>query len=139
MPVPAPGEVSVEISRRMVKLLREKVGRGPSKVRTTANTNTILVAYEDILTQSERSFVDAGQAEQVQAARQHVGEILRTPAIEIVEHLARRPVRAYVSGVDTQANVGALVFFLDEIPEDARVGVSEASTDGETTPLSSNP
>jgi uncharacterized protein YbcI len=45
---PHNGSPSAEISRSAVKLLREYTGRGPTRARTTINTDSVMVFLGDI-------------------------------------------------------------------------------------------
>jgi uncharacterized protein YbcI len=131
----APGEVSNQISRTMVSLYRNRLGRGPTKARTTANVNTVMVAFEDTLTTAEQTLVREGKHEHVHAMRQALAETMREEAIGAIEGLVGRKVRAYVSGLDPQANVAVQIFLLEQIPETGQIGVSETSPDGEVREL----
>ena len=125
-----PGEVSALISRRMVQLYRERLGRGPTRSRTTANVNTILVAFEDTLTTAERTLLREGQDQHVVTMRQALADTMRDDATKVIEELVGRKVKAYVSGLDPAANVAVLVFLLDPVKETGELGVSETDLDG---------
>ena len=130
-----PGQVSSQISRTMVKLYRERLGRGPTKARTTANVNTVMVSFEDTLTTAEQTLLDQGKDHHVIAMRQALADTMRAEAIDAIEGLVGRKVRAYVSGVDPKANVAVQVFLLEQIQETGELGVSESHTDGEIEQL----
>ena len=75
-----PGLVSAEISRRMVRLYRDRLGRGPTKSRTTANVNTVMVAFEDTLTTAEQTLLREGKDEHVVSMRQALADTMREDA-----------------------------------------------------------
>lgn len=130
-----PGELSSQISRTMVMLYREVIGRGPTKARTTANVNTILVAFEDTMTVAEKSLMAEGEDSQVVAIREALGNAMRPRAIAAIESLIGRTVRSYISGFDPDADVAVAVFLLEQIPESGELGVSEADGDGKVERL----
>jgi uncharacterized protein YbcI len=131
----APRYAAKEIVREMVQLYSRKLGRGPTKARIIANTNAVLVIFEDGLTKSEHTLVGAGAVDQVMETRQRITEAMRLESTAIIESLTGRTVTAYLTGLDPEANVSATVFLLDTQPETGTVEVAEeeieAPPDGE--------
>jgi uncharacterized protein YbcI len=121
----APRFAAKEIVREMVKLYSRKLGRGPTKARIIANTNAVMVIFEDGLTKSELTLIGAGEADQVMRNRQRVTEAMRLESTAIIESLTGRTVTAYLTGLDPEANVSATVFLLDTQPETGTVEVAE--------------
>jgi uncharacterized protein YbcI len=121
----APRFAAKEIVREMVKLYSRKLGRGPTKARIIANTNAVMVIFEDGLTKSEQTLIGAGDADQVMRNRQRVTEAMRLESTAIIESLTGRTVTAYLTGLDPEANVSATVFLLDTQPETGTVEVAE--------------
>jgi uncharacterized protein YbcI len=121
----APRFAAKEIVREMVKLYSRKLGRGPTKARIIANTNAVMVIFEDGLTKSEQTLIGAGEADQVMRNRQRVTEAMRLESTAIIESLTGRTVTAYLTGLDPEANVSATVFLLDTQPETGTVEVAE--------------
>jgi uncharacterized protein YbcI len=131
----APRYAAKEIVREMVQLYSRKLGRGPTKARIIANTNAVLVIFEDGLTKSEQTLIGAGEADQVLRNRQRITEAMRLESTAIIESLTGRTVISYLAGLDPEANVSATVFLLDTQPETGTVEVAEeeieASPDGD--------
>ena len=121
----APRYFAKEIVREMVQLYSRKLGRGPTKARIIANTNAVLVIFEDGLTKSERTLMGAGDVDQVTRNRQRITEAMRLESTAIIESLTGRTVTAYLTGLDPEANVSATVFLLDTQPETGTVEVAE--------------
>jgi uncharacterized protein YbcI len=121
----APRFAAKEIVREMVKLYSRKLGRGPTKARIIANTNAVMVIFEDGLTKSELTLIGAGEADQVMRNRQRVTEAMRLESTAVIESLTGRTVTAYLTGLDPDANVSATVFLLDTQPETGTVEVAE--------------
>ena len=121
----APRYFAKEIVREMVQLYSRKLGRGPTKARIIANTNAVLVIFEDSLTKSEHTLIGAGDADQVTRNRQRITEAMRLESTAIIESLTGRTVTAYLTGLDPEANVSATVFLLDTQPETGTVEVAE--------------
>jgi uncharacterized protein YbcI len=113
------GRLAAEISRRMVQLLSRHIGRGPTRARTTLNTNLAVTVFHEALTKAELNLAAAGQT------------MMRRQAIEMVEQTTGRVVLAHLSDVDPDANVAAEVFIFEPQPEDGIVGTHPAeATDG---------
>jgi uncharacterized protein YbcI len=121
----APRFAAREIVREMVQLYSRKLGRGPTKARIIANTNAVLVIFEDGLTKAEQTLVGAGEVDQVMENRQRISEAMRLESTAIIESLTGRTVMAYLTGLDAGANVSATVFLLDTQPETGTVEVAE--------------
>jgi uncharacterized protein YbcI len=106
--------VRAEISRRMVKIYKEQFGRGPTKVRTDfAGPDTVVSTLEHSFTPAEQRLVEMGEHQRMRDTRlyfQHATEGVFRDAVEAV--LGRR-VRAFLSGLDTAADVSAEVFYLE--------------------------
>jgi uncharacterized protein YbcI len=121
----APRYAAKEIVREMVQLYSRKLGRGPTKARIIANTNAVMVIFEDGLTKSEQTLIGAGESDQVMRNRQRITEAMRLESTAIIESLTGRTVTAYLTGLDPEANVSATVFLLDTQPETGTVEVAE--------------
>jgi uncharacterized protein YbcI len=121
----APRYAAKEIVREMVQLYSRKLGRGPTKARIIANTNAVLVIFEDGLTKAEHTLVSAGEADQVMRTRERITDAMRLESTAIIESLTGRTVIAYLTGLDPEANVAMTVFLLDTQPETGTVEVAE--------------
>lgn len=124
--VRAKGEVAAAISRRMVQLTSQYTGRGPTKARTTINTNLIVILLEDTLTKAERNLVEAGEGSSVVSMRTRFREIMRKEAVAMVEELSGRTVTSFMSATDPETAMGVEVFVLEGLPETGIVGVAES-------------
>jgi uncharacterized protein YbcI len=117
---------AAQIARGMVKLLSEYTGRGPTRARTTVNTNMVAVVFQDTLTKAETNLVSAGQLDSVHRMRRIFHELMREEAIGVVAEVTGREVVSFLSDVDPEANVSAAVFLLDTQRETGDVDVAES-------------
>lgn len=124
------GMVASQIQNQMVRLLVRYTGRGPTKTRTTVNTNLIAVIFQDTLTKAEMNLVAAGQAQSVMDMRRTFGSLMREEAVEIVEEVTGRRVLTMLSDVDPEANVAAQLFVLEPVSETGVAMVAQAEDDG---------
>ena len=115
------GQTLAAISNAMVRLYKEQFGRGPTRARTEwAGPDQLLVTLEETLTSAERRLAELGEHQRLRDHRVFFQYAAQTEFTQIVEQLTGRRVRAFVSGLDTRADVACEVFLLE--PEsDGRV------------------
>lgn len=110
--------VLAEISREMVRLYKEKFGRGPTRARTNfAGPDIVITTLEDTFTPAERSLADMGEHQRLRDTRLYFQYATDEEFRSVVERILGRPVRAFNSAVDTKADVCVEVFHLQ--PEDS--------------------
>jgi uncharacterized protein YbcI len=71
------GLLAARISTGMVQLMSRFTGRGPTKARTTVNTNLVAVVFEQTLTKGELNLVRAGQGRGVAGQRRIFQRLMR--------------------------------------------------------------
>lgn len=106
------GGIAGTISTRLVGLLREHSGRGPTKAKALISSDLVLVTLADCLLTYEQHLVAAGHGELVQRARGVLHQEMRVEAIAIVEELTHRRVDAYLTAQHHEPDVAILVFYL---------------------------
>lgn len=106
--------VHAEISREMVRLYKEVYGRGPTKARTEfAGPDIVVCSLEDTFTPAERSLAEMGEHQRLRDTRMYFQSATAEKFTEIIERVTGRRVRAFVSGLDPNADICAEVFYLD--------------------------
>jgi len=94
----------MQISNEMVRLYKEQFGRGPTRARTTwAGPDTLVCLLEDTLTPAERNLVKLGENQRLRDLRIFFQYAALREFCEPVERLTGRKVRAFISGLDTEA------------------------------------
>ncbi|MEA2483571.1 MAG: hypothetical protein QOC55_1518, partial [Thermoleophilaceae bacterium] len=102
------------LSDEMVALYKTQLGRGPTKVRSNwAGADAIIVTLENSLTPAEHRLVEMGEHARLRDARTFSQYATVPEFVEITERLTGRRVRAFVSGIDTAADVCSEVFYFD--------------------------
>jgi len=105
--------VRAEISREMVRLYKEQFGRGPTKARTEfAGADIVICTLEHSLTPAEQSLVQMGEHQRLRDTRMYFQHATEEKFRGVVERITGRPVRAFVSGIDTCVDVSSEVFHL---------------------------
>jgi uncharacterized protein YbcI len=96
--------VLMEISNAMVGLYKDQFGRGPSKTRTYwCGSDVLSVVLDETLTPAERNLVKMGEHQRLRDLRLFFQYASVREFIEPIERLTGRKVRAFISGIDTEA------------------------------------
>ncbi len=106
------GRIAAAISTAVVHVFSEHTGRGPTRVRTTIDGETVVVVLQDGLTKAEQSLVDAGKHAEVLDLRRTFPEAMRDDLVAVVERLTACSVRAFMSANHVAPDVAAEVFLL---------------------------
>jgi uncharacterized protein YbcI len=113
-PLDSRDSVLAEISREIVRLYKEQFGRGPTKARTEfAGPDAVLCTLEDTFTPAERRLVEMGEHQRLRDTRLYFQYATDKQFRSVIERLLGRPVRAFISGVDTETDVSAELFYLE--------------------------
>lgn len=108
--------IRAEISREMVRLYKEQFGRGPTKARTEfAGPDIVISTLEDSFTPAERKMAEMGESQRLRDTRTFFQHATEAEFCAVIERLLKRKVRAFVSGIDTEKDVSAEVFYLDGV------------------------
>jgi uncharacterized protein YbcI len=95
---PRGGQLATAISNRVVRVMGEYTGRGPTRARTYLHDDLISVVVQDTLTKGERSLVGDGKADTVMSMRREFQDTMRRDLVAGVEELTGRRVVAFFSG-----------------------------------------
>ena len=109
-----PQNVLMAISNEMVRIYKERFGRGPTKTRTHwVGPDVIAVLLEDTHTPVERSLAAMGEHQRLRDLRTFFQYATVPGFCEPIERLTGRKVRAFISGIDTEVDgVSTEMFFL---------------------------
>jgi uncharacterized protein YbcI len=117
---------SAQISNRMVRLVREYTGRGPTRVRTIIQGDVVVCVMKDTLTKGERALVARGQDEEVLRLRRTYQATMGDDASAAVEQVTGRRVASFMSDNATSPDVAAEIFLLE--PAAARANENALSS-----------
>jgi uncharacterized protein YbcI len=109
----APQHTLSSISNEMVRLYKEQFGRGPTKTRTDwAGPDVLVVTLEETFTPAERTLRRMGEHQRLRDLRLLFQYAEVDAFCEPVERLTGRKVRAFISGIDTKADLATEMFVL---------------------------
>lgn len=101
------------ISSEMVRLYKEQFGRGPTRTRTLwAGPDMLVVTLEQTFTPAERSLQRMGEHQRLRNLRLLFQYASVETFCEPIERLIGRKVRAFISGIDTEADVATELYLL---------------------------
>jgi uncharacterized protein YbcI len=97
----------------MVALLKRYVGRGPTHARAYLEDDLVVILLQDTMTQAERTLVEEEEEDMVKHLRRVFQGTFREDAIELVERLTARKVRAFLSDHAVDPDYAVEVFVLE--------------------------
>ena len=118
----------------MVQLVRRYTGRGPTKARTTLNTNAALVVLAEVLGPADKHLVESGQGDVVLGMRRTYWDMMREDASAQVEEILRRPVTSAMMDHDLTHDLAALVFLLEPEPDTGTIHTAEVHNQQHSEP-----
>lgn len=104
----------VEISNEMVRIYKDQFGRGPTKVRTNwSGPDTVVCLLEHTFTPAERNLQAMGEHQRLRDIRSFFQYAESSRFTAPIERIIGRKVRAFISGIDTNADVACEMFVLE--------------------------
>ena len=101
------------ISNEMVRIYKDQFGRGPTKTRTQwAGPDVLVVTLEQTFTPAERRLCELGEHARLRELRLLFQYAEVRAFCEPIERLTGRTVRAFISGIDTEADLASEMFVL---------------------------
>jgi uncharacterized protein YbcI len=96
-----------------VRIYKDQFGRGPTRTRTSwAGPDLLIVMLEETFTPAERSLQRLGEHKQLRDLRMLFQYAESRTFCDPVERLTGRKVRAFISGIDTHADIATETFIL---------------------------
>ncbi len=109
------GQLESEISDAMVKLQRERTGRGPNQAHTYIIEDMVLVRMQEVLTPAERQLTGNPHGQSlVKQFHQQMHEIARHDLEQIVECHTGCHVTSIHSDVSTKTGEQMAIYVLDK-------------------------
>ena len=110
------GNLSRDLARDMVDLFKVNVGRVPNHARAYLEDELITIVLQDTMIKAEKTLADEGEKDLVRGVRRVFQGKFREDAVEIVERLTGRKVKAFLSDHAIDPDVAIEAFVLH--PED---------------------
>jgi uncharacterized protein YbcI len=108
------GQIEAEVSDALVKLQRERTGRGPTQAHTYIIADLVIVRMQDVLTPAERQLTGNPHGQSlVKQFHQQMHEIARKDLEQIIESHTGCRVTSVHSDVSTKTGEQFSIFVLD--------------------------
>ena len=107
------GELNAAITRAVVRIHSQYVGRGPTKAQTFYRGPVVVTVMENAMTKAEQSLVADGELEVVLGMRQKFQRTMREDLVAEIERITGRRVVAFMSDNHVEPDLAAELFFLD--------------------------
>ena len=121
------GMTLAAISRRIVGLIKEYYGKGPTKARTYHSGDLVVVLLAGGYTAVERTLLDEGQTKAVMDQRAAFQEVMRPHFKRVIEEELEREVVAFMSATHHDPDLSAEIFVLQPGERDGDEHSSHAS------------
>ena len=110
------GRLGAAISDAMVALVRDAVGRGPTRARTFNHDDVIVCLLHETMTPLERTLHHQQRDDTMQEVRDVLHDAMAPTAQQSVEELTGRAVVATLADHHSDPDAGVLVFLLEPRP-----------------------
>jgi uncharacterized protein YbcI len=124
------GQLASAISNRVVRVLSDYTGRGPTRARTFLHDDLITVLVQDTLTKGERSLVQDGKSELVMNVRKEFQDTMERELVAGVQELTGREVLAFFSANHIDPDAALESFLMAPRAEDRDTLVEAEATGG---------
>jgi uncharacterized protein YbcI len=109
----ASADVRREISRGVVAIYKNHLGRGPTSARTYVAGDVVTTVCEDSLTRAETQLVETEGAATVRQMRRHFQSVMAPEIKGLVEATLARESRALLSDHDVERDIAVEVVLLE--------------------------
>jgi uncharacterized protein YbcI len=107
--------VKAKISDEIVRLFAAHTGHGATRAWTTIDDDLIVCVLQDVLSKGEQNLVRSGERETVLQARSAYQEMMSREAVEAVEELSGRTVKAFTSANHLEPDLAVEIFVLEPL------------------------
>ena len=125
------GATMAAISRRIVHLLKEYYGKGPTKARTFHWGELVVVLLSGGFTRAEQTLLEEGRERAVIDQRAELQSVMRPRFKRVIEEELNREVIAFMSANHHDPDFNAELFILAPLPgENGLDATADASGEG---------
>jgi uncharacterized protein YbcI len=110
------GATMAAISRRIVHLLKEYYGKGPTKARTYHWGELVVVLLSGGFTRAEKTLLEEGREQAVIEQRAELQDVMRPRFKRVIEEELNREVIAFMSANHHDPDFNAELFILAPLP-----------------------
>ncbi len=117
------------LTRGVVKVYAEYLGKGPLRARTERNgPDGVMCVLRETLTPVEQTLIERGRSTEVHALRRSFQDVMAPEFCKVVEEALGRPVVAFLSQVHLDPDISVEIFFLGPRQDGANVSGDLSTT-----------
>lgn len=109
----AGGELHAAITRALVGIQNQFLGRGPKTASTFHYNNVVMTLMNDVLTPADKVLAQTNRDDAVVSIRHLYQKTMQADFTAAVERLTERKVIAFISGNHVDPDIAAEIFILD--------------------------
>ena len=113
------GSLLSQISTEMVQAMKQHYGKGPVSAKSYLVDDLLFVVMRDMITQAERTMLDAGRPDTVRDFRQQFENEVAETLTRLVERVTGRRVVTYQSQVLFDPDITVEIFVFEDHATDA--------------------
>ncbi|MBA3809863.1 MAG: DUF2294 family protein [Solirubrobacterales bacterium] len=106
------GAALAGVSRRIVGLLKEHYGKGPTQARTHYSGDLVVLLLSGGYTQAEKTLIEDGRTRAVMELRAQLQEVMNDRFRQVIEEELQRGVIAFMSATHHDPDYNAEIFVL---------------------------
>ena len=104
----------LELANAVVGIYKHQLGRGPTRARAVwAGPDLVVCTLEDTYSPAEQRLAAMGEHQRLRESRLFMQQAAADLFIEAAERITGRQVRAFISGMDTHADVSSELFYFE--------------------------
>jgi uncharacterized protein YbcI len=111
-----PDAIVATISREIVAVLKETVGRGPTKAKTYLHSDSAMILLREGHTKTEGTMFEGGAGRAVAQGRVDLSEMIRDRLVAVVERNTDRKVVGFLSSSQQNPDLLSFVFVFESSP-----------------------
>jgi uncharacterized protein YbcI len=108
------GELNAAVTREVIRVYTEAVGRGPKRAHSFYNGNVLLTVLEGTLSNGERKLAANGNGEAVRATKRLFHQVMDPDLKTAISELTGRKVVASLSDTHLDPDLSVALFILDK-------------------------
>jgi uncharacterized protein YbcI len=108
-----PDSIVAKVSREIVGVLKDSVGRGPTRAKTYLHDDCLMTLLREGHTKTERTMSAGGGERAVAQGRVDLSEVIRDPLVEVVERNTGRKVVGFLSSSQQHPDLISFIFVFE--------------------------
>ncbi|MFN6527604.1 DUF2294 domain-containing protein [Nostoc sp. ChiSLP03a] len=114
---PTIAQLETEISKQIIKLYNDRLGKSPSQIICHFFDTEIVISIENSVTQSEQTLLKGGYDTLAEQVRLYLEKIIKPDLKNLIEEIIGQPVIYLMTNTNLRTGRTGIVVILKELPE----------------------